>query len=106
MRRLKRAVGNKARVEGSICSTYQIEETTTFCSYYFDQQITDKFCSIKRNEVESTLTDVVDPSDLSIFTYPGRTIGKGVRRPLSDEEYHIIQTYVLCNCPEVSQYIK
>ena len=106
MRRLKRGVGNKAKVEGSICSTYQIEETNTFCSYYFDQHIADKFCSVKRNEVGTALPDGVKPNDLSIFPIPRRTSGKGSRLPLSDEEYHIIQTYVLHNFPEVSPYIE
>ncbi|MBN8091250.1 DUF4218 domain-containing protein, partial [Vibrio vulnificus] len=35
LRRLKNTVGNKARVEGSICSAYIVQETSTFCSYYF-----------------------------------------------------------------------
>ena len=77
LHRLKRTVGNKARVEGSICSTYQIQETTTFCSYYFDQHISNKFCLAKRNEVERGSPEGVDSNDLSIFTFPDRTFGKG-----------------------------
>lgn len=32
----KRAVTNKARVEGSICSDYIHRETNYFCSHYFN----------------------------------------------------------------------
>ena len=32
----KRVVKNKARVEGSICTSYLHRETTHFCSHYFN----------------------------------------------------------------------
>jgi hypothetical protein len=48
----------------------------------------------------------VDAGDLSIFTFPGRTLGKANRRLLTDDEYHLIQTYILMNCEEVEPFIE
>ncbi|KAJ8773690.1 hypothetical protein K2173_006340 [Erythroxylum novogranatense] len=36
---LKRNVKNKARVEGSICNAYLVEEASTFCGYYFEPHV-------------------------------------------------------------------
>ena len=102
---LKKTVGNKARVEGSICSAYLVQETSTFCSFYFDSHVVEQQSSMKRNAVNRTY-DGVNPYDLSIFTFPGRTSGKAIRRQLTDEEYHLIQSYVLLNCPEVEPHIE
>ena len=30
---------NKAKVEGSICNAYLVEEATSFCSYYFEDYV-------------------------------------------------------------------
>ena len=30
---------NKARVEGSICNAYLVEEASLFCSYYFEEHV-------------------------------------------------------------------
>ena len=105
LRRLKKTIGNKARVEGSICSAYLTQETTTFCSHYFDQHIAEQFRPATRNVVENLL-EGVDVNDLPIFTEPGMTVGRSVRRPLTDSKYHVMQSYVLCNCPEVEPYIE
>ena len=105
LRRLKKMVGNRSRVEGSICSAYLTQETTTFCSYYFDQHIAEQFRPSKRNVVDNLL-EGVDMNDLPIFTEPGMTVGRSVRRPLTDSEYHVMQTYVLCNCAEIEPYIE
>jgi hypothetical protein len=44
----------------------------------------------------------VNAGDLSIFIFPGRTLGKANRRLLTDDEYHLIQM----NCEEVQPFIE
>ncbi|XP_074300381.1 uncharacterized protein LOC141631640 [Silene latifolia] len=39
---LKRKIGNKARVEGSICNAYLLEKISNFCSLYFEKPIDTK----------------------------------------------------------------
>ena len=102
---LKNIVGNKARVEGSICSAYVVQETSTFCSYYFNSHATSNQMDVTRN-VSCELPAGVDAGDLSIFTFPGRTLGKANWRMLTDNEYHLIQTYILMNCEEVQPFIE
>ncbi|XP_057248084.1 uncharacterized protein LOC130590131 [Beta vulgaris subsp. vulgaris] len=52
---LKRKIGNKARVEGSICNAYLCEEIANFCSNYFQQGVDTKTRDLGRN-----VTDEVD----------------------------------------------
>ena len=49
-------MGNKARVEGSICNAYLAEEISNFCSQYFRSEIdtnSSVFCSYEYHVVES-----------------------------------------------------
>ncbi|XP_038680928.1 uncharacterized protein LOC119981859 [Tripterygium wilfordii] len=39
---LKKKVKNKARVEGSICEAYIVEETSSFASYYFEPHVSSR----------------------------------------------------------------
>jgi len=59
----KRKVKNKARVEGSICETYIIEETTTFYSYYFETHIHSRRTRVQRND------DGCEADNISIFNH-------------------------------------
>ncbi len=56
--------------------------------------------------VSCVLPAGVDAGDLSIFTCHGRTLGKSNRRLLTEDEYHMMQTYVLMNCEEVQPFIE
>ena len=98
LRRLKRNVANKARVEGSIANAYLVEEATKFCSHYFEPSVYTRQRRIPRNSGGD-----VDPSDgmLKIFSHPGRTYGRSHNRFMDDEEYKAAQLYVLMNCEEV-----
>ena len=60
---------------------------------------------MNRNVVD-TVPEGVDLNDLDMFIVPGKGLGKSMRRNLSDEEYHVVQTYLLCNCAEVEPYIE
>ncbi|XP_039130823.1 uncharacterized protein LOC120267164 isoform X1 [Dioscorea cayenensis subsp. rotundata] len=104
LRHLKKKVTNKAKVEGSICNAYLVEEASTFCSYYFEPHVNTKLRKVPRNDDGGK----VETSEglLSIFSFPGRPYGQAKSRRLTDKEYHQAQTYVLLNCDGVQQYVK
>jgi hypothetical protein len=39
LRKLKNNVKNKAKVEGSICNAYLVEEGSSFCAHYFEPHV-------------------------------------------------------------------
>ncbi|KAJ8755630.1 hypothetical protein K2173_022225 [Erythroxylum novogranatense] len=47
---LKKNVKNKARVEGSICNAYLVEEASTFCGYYFEPHVNTRARKVPRND--------------------------------------------------------
>jgi hypothetical protein len=62
---LKVTVKIKARVVGSICNAYLIEEASTFFSYYFDSHVQTRHACVARNE--EIVTDyIADEHFLSI----------------------------------------
>lgn len=98
---LKKKVGNKAKVEGSISEAYIIEEISNFCSHYFEPHIQTRRTKVPRND-DGGFVDA--EGRLSVFTRPGRAFGKSWTRYLTDEEIHAVEIYVLLNCIEVEQY--
>ncbi|XP_012841495.1 PREDICTED: uncharacterized protein LOC105961778 [Erythranthe guttata] len=101
---LKKKVTNKACIEGSICEAYLIEETSTFCSHYFEPHIQTKLTTVGRHD-EGGEVDAPDGS-LSIFTHPGRPSGYELVRYLGDEEFNAATIYVLLNCAEIEPFVK
>ena len=74
---LKKKVGNKAYVEGSIAEAYIVEELCTFFSMYFDNTFVSRFNRKLRNFDGGE----IDPLDrVSIFNQPGRALGGSVHR--------------------------
>lgn len=101
---LKRKVKNKARVEGSICEAYIIEEIGWFCSQYFEPEIESRYTRVSRNE---DFSEVESTGKLSIFTQSGRQLGRRTsERYLTETEYHAAANYVLFNCEEMEPYIE
>ena len=98
----KRSVKNKARVEGSICSSYLHRETTYFCSYYFNRSLLSP--RNRRNEVVADCER--HPLALSVFCLPGRHGGGESSRWLTDEEFNSAHVHVLINCTEVKPYLE
>ncbi|XP_074301461.1 uncharacterized protein LOC141632851 [Silene latifolia] len=92
---LKRKIGNKAYVEGSICNAYLLEEISNFCSFYFEDHIDTKAKNLdignKTHLVVSTLPELFQD-------HMGRTTGKCRVRSLEDKEYDCAHKYVLSNC--------
>ncbi|CAA3020178.1 Hypothetical predicted protein [Olea europaea subsp. europaea] len=65
---LKKKVKNRAHVEASIVEAYLVEETSTFCSLYFDQHVETRLNRVLRNDDGG----FVNPKGrLSIFTHSG-----------------------------------
>ena len=93
----KRAMKNKARVEGSICASYIHSETTYFCSHYFNN-----FMLSPRNvRNQISIEAKRHPPMLSVFNKQGRPSGKELIHWLTDDEKDSAHVYVLINCVEV-----
>ena len=105
MRKLKRNVRNKAKVEGSICIAYLVEEASAFCAHYFEPHVRTRHRKVPRNYDGGMGMAQYDGS-LSIFTCPGRTLGKEKIKYLTEEDYSAAQMYILLNCPEVQPFIR
>ncbi|XP_065878103.1 uncharacterized protein [Euphorbia lathyris] len=101
---LKKSVEHKARVEGSICNTYLLEELSNFCSYYFEPQVYTHHRKVPRNDGGND--DAIDKSNLLIFNYNGRYIGRARTRWLEEKERFAIHSYILLNCPEVRPFVE
>ncbi|GLT24991.1 hypothetical protein SLA2020_001500 [Shorea laevis] len=105
MHDLKLTVGNKARVEGSICENYIMSEITQFCSHYFDGEVDTRASRLSRNEVNRG--NDIDVDGLSIFNSLGEPIGGQLPyRYLTQEEYKAATLYVLMNCEEIKEWVE
>ncbi|GKC35029.1 transposon, En/Spm-like protein [Tanacetum coccineum] len=103
MMNLKRKARNKACIEGSICEAYLIQETSNFCSLYFESHVQTKLNRVPRNDDGGY---VGQNNKLNIFNYPCRPSGKATERLLDDNEYKAAQRYVLLNCEEIVPFVK
>ncbi|XP_043815296.1 uncharacterized protein LOC110620971 [Manihot esculenta] len=104
LRKLKNNIKNKARVEGSMCNAYLVEEASAFSAHYFQAHVMTRHRKVPRNLHEFVSDDDI-PGKLSIFKCTGRTIGKGKSRYMTKDEIQAAQTYILLNCPKVKTYI-
>ena len=100
---LKNKVKNKARVEGSICEAYLVEETSTFASFYYPDQIATRRTRTPRN-VDADEGSSSSPP-ISVFNYPRRASGKSKTYFLDQVDLHVAHLYVLQNSPEVEPYL-
>lgn len=46
----KQNVKNKAKIEGSICNAYLVEEGSYFCAYYFEPHVMTQNRQVLRND--------------------------------------------------------
>jgi len=95
---LKRKIGNKARVEGSICNAYLTEEIANFCSNYFKQSVDTKTRDLGRNvnaDVEANYYDNDIPELFKEDT--GRVSNQGKYRFLDQKERDRAHMFVLSN---------
>ena len=103
---MKNNVRNKAKVEGSICNAYLVEEASSFCAHYFQPCVYTRHRKAPRNSGGCGFGLEEDPEMLSIFKCVGRSLGKSKFRRLTDMEYNAARTYILLNCDEVKPYIQ
>jgi hypothetical protein len=102
---LKRKIGNKARVEGSICNAYLTEEIANFCSNYFQSTVDTKTRDLGRNvnaDVESTSDDAEIPELFKEDS--GRVSNEGRTRFLDDKELECAHLFVLRNTGILGEY--
>lgn len=103
MGRLKRKVSNRAQVEASVSEAVVIEEIVSYVEKYFRNDVQTRYNRVGRNDDGG---DVDDDGRLSVFTLPGRFLGKSKKRMLSFKEFAAAKIYVLLNCVEVDDYLK
>ncbi|XP_021755332.1 uncharacterized protein LOC110720599 [Chenopodium quinoa] len=102
---LKRKIGNKARVEGSICNAYLTEEIANFCSNYFQSTVDTKTRDLGRNvnaDVESTSDDAEIPEFFKEDS--GRVSNEGRTRFLDVKELECAHLFVLRNTGILGEY--
>ena len=98
---------NKAKVEGSICNAYLVEETSSFCAHYFEPYVNTRHRRVLGNLIVVDRDETQEHEGmLSIFKHGGRAFGKEKFRYLTPDEYHATRTYILLNCEEVKPYIE
>jgi len=101
---LKGKVGNKARVEPSICYAYLMEEITNFITNYFDDSVDVRAQDLPRN-VMNIDKDKFDANLPDIFS---RNVGyapnKGSGGFLDDLDHRLAHAYVLSNCGLLGEY--
>ena len=98
---------NKAKVEGSICNAYLVEETSSFCAHYFEPYVNTRHRRVPRNLIVVDRDDTQEHEGmLSIFKHADRAFGKEKFRYLTPDEYHAARSYILLNCEEVKPYIE
>ena len=91
-------MGNKARVEGSICNAYLAEEISNFCSQYFQSEVDTKSRDLGRNAYLDVNVPELFREDC------GRPTSSGSKRWLTDKEYIRAHLYILANCGILSDY--
>lgn len=101
---MKKKVGNKARVESSICNAYLTEEISNFCAVYFEQNVDTKTRDLGRN----VCPDVEENHDGQIPDVFSCNVGhapsEGHVRYLDQCEYDAAHAYVLSNCELLEEY--
>lgn len=91
-------------MEGSICEAYLVEETSTFASYYYPDEVNTRRTRMPRN-VDSGEGSSTSPP-ISIFNYPGRFSGKSKGYFLEQRDINAAHLYILQNCEEVAPYLE
>lgn len=97
-------VKNRNYVEGSICEAYLCQETSHFCSYYFESHVQSLRNKVGRNDDGGQVE--VGQQTLSIFNQSGRSAGTSKSRYLSDRELAAAHLHILLNCEEVQPYLE
>ncbi|KAL0416146.1 UNVERIFIED_CONTAM: hypothetical protein Slati_3446500 [Sesamum latifolium] len=101
LRELKKKVNNKIHVEASIVEAYIVEEIGWFTSHYFEPHVT---CKRRRPSRNDDLTREHERISHDIFNHPGCPSDASMKRYVTGQERHMMETYVLCNSEAVAPY--
>jgi len=101
---VKGKVGNKARVEPSICYAYLMEEVTNFITNYFDdsvdvraQDLPRMVMNIEKDKFDANLPDIFSRN-------VGYAPNEGSVRFLDHTDHRLAHAYVLSNCGLLGEY--
>ena len=97
MGKLKKTIGNKARVEGSICEAYIAHEITFLVQNYAENSL---HCRMRKPGRHDEGVNEEGRPQFSVFNYPARFQGKQRTRWLDEKELNAAHLCVLRNCPE------
>ncbi|GAB4845956.1 hypothetical protein Ancab_039790 [Ancistrocladus abbreviatus] len=101
---LRRKVGNKAFVEGSICNVYLTEEISNFCTHHFESYIDTRALNPSRH-CSTACKEQVNPTLLEIFSSAiGYATSEREITYLDDMDYNVAHAYVLGNCGIIREY--
>jgi hypothetical protein len=89
-------VKNKVKVEGSICNTYLVEESSTFFSYCFGADVQTRRTEVASNEEFSTIHSE-EGHLLIVYNARGRALGNTQTHFLTSEELRVATNYFLLN---------
>ena len=103
LKQLKKTIGNKARVEGSICEAYIAHEITLLVQNYAQSSI---HCRMRKSRRHDEGANVDGHPQFSIFNYPSRFQGKQQTRWLEQRERNAAHLCELRNCPEVQPILE
>jgi hypothetical protein len=99
LKRLRRMVGNKTRVEGCIAEEFKYKEIAYFTIVYFTEEHNVNAATMQYHVHED------DPhSDLSISKSRGTTVGVGRVYHLSEEDRNSALLYMYTNLDEMTHY--
>ena len=100
----KQKVGNKARVESSLCNAYLMEKNLNFCPNYFNETFDTKSRDWGRNvtrcEQVVSNADIPDVFSMNI----GHAPSQGNIRYLDDRDFRVTHAFVLSNCGILKLY--
>lgn len=99
---LKMKAKNKAKTGGSIVAQCITEEISIFSSHYFTS---DGRGSHQQRSTDGDIQFTYNyPGVPSTFQSMGRISGKSREAWLTEEDAHILQTFLLMNCEEIEPY--
>lgn len=102
---MKNNVRNKAKVKGPISSVYFVEETSSFCSCYFEDHASMKHKNVSWNDNGDGYVVYEHEEVISIFKYFGWTFSNAKTRYITNEKFKLTRTYVLLNSSEIEPFI-
>ena len=98
---LKNTVRNRARPEGSIAEGYIMDESTTYYSRYFNDELETRF---NRDRSKQVKEQTIGKDEFGIFSDKIEAKKNG-KLFTFDDEYDDMVWYVLNNCEEEQPYI-